>query len=274
MSEETQESARPRLRWLKRIGIGVGVYLLVGFLTSFLGLNLLGAVFFSGPLIGRVTDANGRGIPGAFVSYEWRGQSYHGSTGCKAAAIVRSRSGGFYFIPWQGWRLVFATGWGISPVGPAVWAPGYRAKLDGNGGTVLMSEHDTDTDPRVDANESVDKGICFGPSYRSQWIELRFAGLKQSYERTCEAKASLKVGDLKSLQGGLIGIAMAQRGEYTTSSQSTAALTHKYDIMLQTYAWPKSVNDPDALVTSEQREDFCASVRQDFLAQGGSFDER
>lgn len=112
MPVATRRSARLPHRWMKRVRNAVVVYLVVGFLTSLVGFNLLGAVFFSGPLFGRVVDSNGHGIRGAFVAYEWAGQSFHGSTGCQTAAIVRSGVGGFYVVPWQGWRLFHAMGWG------------------------------------------------------------------------------------------------------------------------------------------------------------------
>lgn len=270
---ETQGVARPPRRWLKRIGIGVGVYLLVGFLTSFLGFNLLGAVSMSGPLVGRVVDVNGRSMPGAFVSYEWKGRSFHGATGCKAAAVVRSGVGGIYFVPWQGWRLVFATGWGISPAGPAVWAPGYVAKNGPNATTIYVPENDPAALYGSDSTNSVDKGSCFGWPYRLQWIELRSERFRHSFARICNERSSLRVVDLGSLLSAAKGVSIALKGDFSLSSTSTAALARKYDGSLRRMAWPRSEYDPDAVATAEQRDEFCASVKQEFLALGGRLDE-
>jgi hypothetical protein len=255
---------------LKRIGVGVGVYLLVGFLTSFLGFNLLGAVFMSGPLVGRVVDANGHGIPGAFVSYEWRGQSYHGTTGCKAAAIVRSGPGGVYFIPWQGWRLVFATGWGISPAGPAVWAPGYIGKNGPNATTIYVPENDPAAHIGRDSTSSADKGSCFGWPYRSRLIELRTARFEVEYDRICRSRGDdLVVSDLGRLESAYTGVLLARVGDPLSEPGPVAEVRGQLETMLNPAAAPKPPYASDAKVTPELKSAFCALVKADNTTSGG-----
>lgn len=270
MSEGTQGIARPPRRWLKRIGIGIGVYLLVGFLTSFLGFNLLGAVFTSGPLVGRVIDVNGHGIPGAFVSYEWKGQSYHGTTGCKAAAVVRSGAGGIYFIPWQGWRLVFATGWGISPAGPAVWAPRYVAKNGPNATTIYVPENDAAARSGSDATNSVDKGSCFGWFYRSRWVELRTTRFAADYDRLCRSSGDgLMVSDLNTLKSAYMGVLLARAGDPSSEPGPIAEVRRQLETMLNQVAAPKLPYASDAKVTPELKSAFCALVKADNTTSGG-----
>lgn len=262
MSETAQRLERPRRRWLRRIVIAAVLLVVVGFLGSFLGFNLFGAVFLSGPIVGKVVDVNGQGIPGAFVSYEWSGRAYHGSTGCKAAVLVRTGSEGSYVVPWQGWRLLFARGWGISPAGPAVWAPGYTAKSDGRGGTEFV--RDNGASPSQ-ASGVVDKGQCFGEAYQSARSELKAAQFEVMYERVCVSRVSARTQDLTTLYGYLID-AMAAGGSVPTPG---AALSRKYKVSVEQMAWPKSPSDPEAAANDEQRDGFCSSVKTDYLASGG-----
>lgn len=272
-SVELATSNKPRRSsWLRRVAVGFGIYLLVGFLTSFLGFNLLGAIFSSGPFIGRVVDASGKGIPDAFVSYEWKGQSLHGTTGCKAAAIVRTGAGGTYFVPWQGWRLVFATGWGISPAGPAIWAPGYVAVSDGHGGTQMIPEKG-DAPERSLQTGAIDKGGCFGRPYRSSWIELRKERFARTFDRLCVAKASLAVMNLSQLSGDMVNVALAQEGALLYGSVPTMASDKKYQTLLEQIAWPKRSIDPSAQATAAQRDGLCTAVKTDYLGLGGRFNE-
>lgn len=266
MSETVQRVGRLRRRWLRRIVIAVVLFLVVGFLGSFVGLNLLGAVFSSGPIVGRVVDTNGQGIPGAFVSYEWSGRSYHGSTGCKAAVLVRTGPDGTYVVPWQGWRLFFATGWGISPAGPAVWAPGYIAQSDGHGGMQFAKESGATLDSPSQASGVVDKGQCFGSAYRSARSELKTAQFETMYERLCVSKVSVRTQDLTTLYGYLIDAAGVGG---STSAAPDAALRRKYKASVEQMAWPKPPSDPEAVANNEQRDGFCSSVKMDYLASGG-----
>lgn len=266
MSETAQRGGRPQRPWVRRIVVAIGLFLVVGFLGSFLGFNLFGAVFSSGPIVGRLVDANGQGIPGAFVSYEWNGRSYHGSTGCKAAVLVRTGPEGAYVVPWQGWRLLFATGWGISPVGPAVWAPGYTAKSDGRGGTEFVKDNGATPNMTSQASGVVDKGQCFGSAYRSARGELKVAQFEAMYDRVCVSKASARTQDLTTLYGYLIDAAEAGGSAPSTSG---AMLRRKYKASVEQMAWPKPPSDPEVVANNEQRDGFCSSVKTDYLASGG-----
>lgn len=269
MSVAPGGSARPPRPWIKRIRNAVVVYLVVGILTSLLGFNLLGAVFFSGPLFGRVVDSNGHGIRGAFVAYAWAGQSFHGSTGCQAAAIVRSGVGGFYVVPWQGWRLFHAMGWWISPRGPAIWAPGYVPKKNGDGDTVFMPLQEQ----RVDLDETsgiVDKWDCFGWPYRGGRMELKAAQFQDDYDKVCVARLTLDVVHLKSLYGSMLEAVSAREGEiYSTQARS---LSRKYEVEIEKIRWSKGPPASDMTVSPEQRDGFCSEVRADYSASGGQFE--
>lgn len=267
MSEAAQGNARSPCRWLKRLRAAGVAYLIVGLLTSVIGFNLLGAVFFSGPLFGRVVDSNGRGIRGAFVAYEWKGQSFHGSTGCQAAAIVRAGIGGFYVVPWQGWRLVVAMGWGISPTGPAVWAPGYLAKHDGKGNTVFVREQERTVDLGAEESGIVDKGECFGWPYHGGRIVLRAAQFKEFYDRVCVAKMTLDISHLNTLYGSMLDAVSVREG---AKSAQARALGRKYRGQMKKIAWLNgTASASDVMVTPEQRDEFCSEVEADYLASGG-----
>lgn len=269
MSVAAREGTRLPRRWMKRIRGAVVVYLVVGFLTSLVGFNLLGAVFFSGPLFGRVVDSNGHGIRGAFVAYEWRGRSFHGSTGCQAAAIVRSGGGGFYVVPWQGWRLFHAMGWGISPLGPAIWAPGHIPMRSGKGNTVFMPVQEQ----RMDLDEAygiVDKLDCFGWPYRGARMELKATEFRDYYDKVCVARVTLDVDHLKRLYGLMLGAVSANEGEvYSAQSRS---LSRRYQVEIEKIAWSKGPPASDVTVSPEQRDGFCSKVKSDYLASGGQFE--
>lgn len=262
-----------RRGWLRRTAIGVVTYALVALAASFFGFNFFGAAFYSGPLVGRVSDADGHGIDGAFVAYEWSGQSLHGSTGCKAAAIVRSGFGGIYFVPWQGWRLFTATGWGITPAGPAIWAPGYVAIADGHGGSTLVPERKKAVGAELALTGTVDKGVCFGRPYRARWIELRQEHFQRSYNQVCTVKTSSTVIDLSRLSGELIAVFLAHDGAMLYGSPTTTATNEKYRAMLEKIAWPGRPEASNAQTSPEQRDDFCVAVKTDYLAFGGQLHE-
>jgi len=263
-----------RRGWLRRVAIYVGTYALVAFAASFFGFNFFGAAFYSGPLVGRVSDADGHGIEGAFVAYEWSGQSLHGSTECKTAAIVRSGFGGLYFVPWQGWRLFTATGWGIGPVGPAIWAPGYVSIVNGRGGSTLVTEGKKAVGAELAQTGMVDKGVCFGWPYRVRWVELRQEHLLRTYDQVCTAKTSVAIADLSRLSGEFIAVLLAQDGAMLYGSPATAATNEKYRDMLEKIAWPGRPEALNAQTSPEQRDDFCVAVKTDYLAFGGQLHEQ
>src|SRR3569623_1085839 len=152
---------RPRARWMQRAFVALGVYLVVGFLGQFIGLNLLGALFRSGPYAGRITDSAGAPIPGAFVAYAWSGQSAHGTTGCQAATLTRTGASGFYWTGWQGWRRVLTHGWRISAQ-RFVWAPGF-ATVERGGEDVLVPLSSPAAKPGPRVGVGVVQGACLGP---------------------------------------------------------------------------------------------------------------
>jgi len=268
MTTERGRPDTPLLRFLRRSLWALGIYLAVGLATSILGFNLLGAVFKSGPLFGRITDADGHGIAGAFVSYEWSGSSYHGSTGCEAAAITRTWPGGFYIIPWQGWRLFYAYGWGISPAGPAVWAPGYVAISDGHGGSKLVLEGNARASERLVGSEYVDKGACFGWIYRSMVIELRQVRFDRAFHHVCADKATLSLSDLAQISYSVADVDLARQGDPLGGSVSMRVLQRKYEKWFEKIAWPKRPNDAGVQVTPDQRDDICTAVATDYSELG------
>lgn len=272
--EKADEKAPIAKRSLRhRIVVGAAIYLGVAFATSFIGFNLLGAVFLSGPLIGRVTDAQGHGIRGAFVAYEWGGRSLHGATGCKAAAIVRTGFGGFYVVPWQGWRLFYKFGWGISPLGPAIWAPGYVTVSDGRGGYVYAPEAPPPAN-RVDYNTGgVDKSTCFGWVYREGLIELRATRFARTFAKTCAIDSQIAVRDLTQLSSEMLDVLGAKEGALLGTTPTIYAMSERYRGFVEKVGWTGSSYDPTTLVTSQERSEFCQEVRADYLASGGQLNE-